>query len=168
MLEMQAVIGRIQLRRMAEWTRLRQANAATLAQALMPFASADGPVRLPQWACAGSPSCVREGGSNPSCVHAQYKFYAYVRPEHLASGWSRDKVIDAINEQGVPCYQGSCSEVYLEKAFDSSGWRPQDRLPVAKALGETTLMFLVHPTLTGDDMTRSVQAITGVLKAARR
>jgi dTDP-4-amino-4,6-dideoxygalactose transaminase len=171
MLEMQAVIGRIQLWRMAEWTRQRQANAATLTQALMPFASADGPVRLPQWACAGcsgSPSCARERGSSPACVHAQYKFYAYVRPDNLASGWSRDRIIDAINAQGVPCYQGSCSEVYLEKAFDGTGWQPQDRLPVAKVLGQTTLMFLVHPTLTGDDMNRSVQAITSVLKAARR
>ena len=91
-----------------------------------------------------------------------------MRPDNLASGWSRDRIIDAINAQGVPCYQGSCSEVYLEKAFDGTGWQPQDRLPVAKVLGQTTLMFLVHPTLTGDDMTRSVQAITSVLKAARR
>jgi dTDP-4-amino-4,6-dideoxygalactose transaminase len=73
-----------------------------------------------------------------------------------------------INAQGVPCYQGSCSEVYLEKAFDGTGWRPQDRFPVAKALGETTLMFLVHPTLTVDDMNRSVNAITSVLKEASR
>jgi dTDP-4-amino-4,6-dideoxygalactose transaminase len=171
MLEMQAVIGRIQLRRMADWTRQRQANAAILVQRLMPFASAEGPVRLPQWTCngcSGSPRCTREGGPSPACVHAQYKFYVYVRPEHLATGWSRDRIIDAINAQGVPCFQGSCSEVYLEKAFDGTGWRPQDRLPVAKALGQTTLMFLVHPTLTVDDMSRAVNAITSVLKAASR
>jgi len=171
MLEMQAVIGRIQLRRMADWTRQRQANTAFLTQALRSFASADGPVRLPHWACSGCsglPRCASEGGPSPSCVHAQYKFYTYVRPERLASGWSRDRIIDAINEQGVPCYQGSCSEVYLEKAFAGSGWRPKDRLPVAKALGETTLMFLVHPTLTSDDINRSVQAITSVLKEAKR
>lgn len=171
MLEMQAVIGRIQLRRMAEWTRQRQANAAMLAHALRPFASADGPVRLPEWACSGcsrSPRCNRDEGQSPYCVHSQYKFYAYVRPENLATGWCRDRIIEAINAQGVPCYQGSCSEVYLEKAFDGTGWRPKDRLPVAKALGETTLMFLVHPTLTADDMNRSVNAITSVLKEASR
>ena len=171
MLEMQAVIGRIQLRRMADWTRQRQENAIKLAQALRPFALADGPVRLPQWACAGcsgSPLCAPDAGQSVSCVHAQYKFYAYVRPENLAMGWSRDRIIEAINAEGVPCYQGSCSEVYLEKAFEGTGWRPQERLPIAKALGETTLMFLVHPTLTEDDMNRSVQAITSVLKAANR
>jgi dTDP-4-amino-4,6-dideoxygalactose transaminase len=171
MLEMQAVIGRIQLRRMADWTHHRQANAAILAQALRSFASADGPVRLPQWACSGCrglPRCAREGEPGPSCVHAQYKFYTYVRPERLTSGWSRDRIIDSINEQGVPCYQGSCSEVYLEKAFEGTVWRPKERLLVAKALGETTVMFLVHPTLTEGDMNRAVNAITSVLKEASR
>ncbi len=169
MLEMQAVIGRIQLRRMADWTAKRHAHANTLAAALRPFAGEGGVVRLPQFGCAscpGSPRCARD--DKGGCVHAQYKFYAYVRPESLALGWSRDRIIEAINAQGVPCYQGSCSEVYLEKAFDGTGWRPQDRLPVAKALGETSLMFLVHPTLTADDMNRSVNAITSVLKEASR
>jgi dTDP-4-amino-4,6-dideoxygalactose transaminase len=177
MLEMQAVIGRIQLRRMADWTGKRHANANTLAAALRPWAGEGGGVRLPQWGCAscpGSPRCARDDRSMSArddkggCVHAQYKFYAYVRPESLALGWSRERIIEAINAQGVPCYQGSCSEVYLEKAFDGTGWRPQDRLPVAKALGEATLMFLVHPTLTADDMNRSVSAITSVLKEASR
>jgi dTDP-4-amino-4,6-dideoxygalactose transaminase len=189
MLEMQAVIGRIQLRRMADWTGKRQAHANTLTAALRPFAEKGGVVRLPQWGCAtcpGSPRCARDDNSidarndersipvmaseaKPSiCVHAQYKFYAYIRQENLASGWSRDRIIEAINAQGVPCYQGSCSEVYLEKAFDGTGWRPKDRLPLAKALGETSLMFLVHPTLTADDMNRSVNAITSVLKVASR
>jgi dTDP-4-amino-4,6-dideoxygalactose transaminase len=169
MLEMQAVIGRIQLQRMSGWTVERHANANTLAAALRPFAGEGGVVRLPQFGCAscpGSPRCARD--DKGGCVHAQYKFYAYVRPENLALGWSRDRIIEAINAQGVPCYQGSCSEVYLEKAFDGTGWRPKDRLPVAKALGETSLMFLVHPTLTEADMNRSVNAINSVLKEASR
>jgi dTDP-4-amino-4,6-dideoxygalactose transaminase len=99
-------------------------------------------------------------------VHAQYKFYAYVRPEHLAAGWTRDRIIEAINAQGVPCYQGSCSEVYLEKAFDGTGWRPEQRLPVARQLGETSLMWLVHPTLTESDMDSAARAIHNVLTDA--
>jgi dTDP-4-amino-4,6-dideoxygalactose transaminase len=76
-----------------------------------------------------------------------YKCYAYVQPERLARAWSRDRIIEAINAEGVPCFQGSCSEVYLEKAFDGTGWRPAERLPVARELGETSILFLVHPTL---------------------
>lgn len=163
MLEMQAAIGRIQLGRMPEWTRRRQANADALTSALQPFADVSGPVRLPQLACKG---CVQPCANG--CVHANYKFYAYVRPENLAPGWTRDHIVEAINAEGVPCYQGSCSEVYLEKAFDGTPWRPCERLPVAKALGETSLMFLVHPTLTQAEIEKTVAVIQKVMEAAKR
>ena len=162
MLEMQAVIGRIQLRRIAQWTRQRQAHAALLASALAPVSGEDGALRLPQFGC---PSCPGRCGVS-GCEHAQYKFYAYVRPENLAPGWSRDRIVQAINDAGVPCYQGSCSEVYLEKAFDGTGWRPQTRLPVARSLGETSLMWLVHPTLTADEMAKACAVSAQVLREA--
>lgn len=173
MLEMQAVIGRIQLRRIADWTVRRQANAAMLAAALQPFAGEVGPVFLPQLGCSGCGVGCGPAGTTPcatgtvGCVHAQYKFYAYVRPQNLAPGWSRDRIIEAINAQGVPCYQGSCSEVYLERAFDNAGWRPPHRLPVAQQLGENTIMLLVHPTLTQADMAKAVQALQKVLSEAQ-
>ena len=107
------------------------------------------------------------GVCNRGCVHAQYKFYAYVNPDNLAQGWSRDRIIETINARGVPCFQGSCSEVYLEKAFDGTGWRPEPRLPVAKVLGETSLMWLVHPTLTADEMAKAAAVSAGVLAQAQ-
>jgi dTDP-4-amino-4,6-dideoxygalactose transaminase len=174
MLEMQAAIGRIHLRRMAEWTPRRQANAAALEAALRPFAAVDGPVRLPQLGCSSGVTDACTKGCGPGgaqlctndCVHGQYKFYAYVRPENLAPGWTRDSIIDAINAAGVPCYQGSCSEVYLEKAFDGTGWRPIRPLPVAHELGETSLMFLVHPTLKADEVEKTCEVIVQVLRDA--
>ena len=75
-------------------------------------------------------------------------------------------MVEEINALGVPCYQGSCSEVYLEKAFDGTGWRPADRLPVARALGETSIMFLVHPTLTRAEMDKTCAVLEQVLKEA--
>ena len=164
MLEMQAVIGRIQLRRIAEWTRQRQANAARLSKTLLPFVGEGGAVRLPSFGCASCPGHCGAAG----CEHAQYKFYAYVRPENLNTGWSRDRVIEAINAEGVPCYQGSCSEVYLEKAFDDTGWRPSHRLPVARELGETSLMFLVHPTLTEAEISKTSIVIQQVMCQASK
>ena len=83
-------------------------------------------------------------------------------------GWTRDRVIEGINSRGVPCFQGSCSEVYLEKAFDRTGFRPKERLPVAKALGETSMMFLVHPTLTKEDIELACSVIEDVAKLAGR
>ncbi|MFC7407847.1 DegT/DnrJ/EryC1/StrS family aminotransferase [Hydrogenophaga atypica] len=169
MLEMQAAIGRIQLTRMPEWTRARHTNATLLIKALQPFATATGPIRLPLLRCtaAGCPSSAASTGCERGCVHAFYKLYAHVVPERLAAGWIRDRIVTAINAAGVPCYQGSCSEVYLEKAFDGTGWRPTQRLPVARSLGETSLMFLVHPSLTPAEMQKSASVITEVLCAAQ-
>jgi dTDP-4-amino-4,6-dideoxygalactose transaminase len=162
MLEMQAVIGRIQLKRMTEWTQKRQEHAGHLTKALAPFAGDNGAVRAPKFAC---PSC--SGSCQAAqCQHACYKFYAYVRSEHLRAGWDRDRIVHEINAAGVPCYQGSCSEVYLEKAFDGTGWRPTQRLPVAKALGETSVMFLVHPTLSESDIQKACAAIAQVFGEA--
>lgn len=137
MTEMQAVIGRIQLKRLPEWTAKRQAHAATLAQVLSEF------------------DFIRLQTIPEDIEHAQYKFYAFVRPERLPPNWNRDGIIEALNAQGIPCYQGSCSEVYLEKAFDNTDFRPTQRLSNAVELGETSLMFLVHPSIT-DEQIRTV------------
>lgn len=171
MLEAQAVIGRIQLQRMADWSAARQANARALTEALRPYSSPDGPIRLPEcggmWPDAGGTTAATKADvEDQGTAHAFYKFYAYARPENLALGWSRDRIVQAVSALGVPCYQGSCSEVYLEKAFDNEGWRPADRLPVAKELGETSLMLLVHPTLAAEHMQHATEVLGQVLTQA--
>ncbi|MEZ2295906.1 DegT/DnrJ/EryC1/StrS family aminotransferase [Variovorax sp. RCC_210] len=152
MLEMQAVIGRIQLQRMAEWTAVRTRYAEALWSAARPHAA----VRVPEFS----------SHTGLDSVHAHYKCYVYAQPERLAQGWTRDRIAEAIQANGVPCYQGSCSEVYLERAFDGTGWRPSEPLPVAHALGETSLMFLVHPTLTLAEVDKSCTVIAQVLAEA--
>jgi dTDP-4-amino-4,6-dideoxygalactose transaminase len=150
MLETQAAIGRIQLQRMPVWTAQRQANASRIAAACREFAALRVPL-VP-----------------PDVQHACYKFYAFIEPEKLASGWSRDRIIDEIAARGVPCMQGTCSELYLEKAFDNTGYRPKNRLTVAKELGETSLMFLVHPTLSEDDIEKTCLVIREVMSMAEQ
>ncbi len=71
-----------------------------------------------------------------------------------------------INTLGVSCFSGSCSEVYLEKAFDNTNSRPTERLPNAKELGETSLMFLVHPTLIDEEINQTCEAIQQVMALA--
>jgi len=164
MIEMQAIIGLIQLGKMKEWTTKRQANAEIIINALSEFASEDGPIRFHKLHCENCPKIT----CDENCIHAYYKFYAYVQPQNLAPVWSRDKIVQEILARGVPCFQGSCSEVYLERAFDNTGLRPQNRLHIAKELGETSLMFLVHPTLTNKDMLRSFEAIQDVMRLARK
>lgn len=150
MLEMQAVIGRIQLKRMSDWTAARQSNTAAITEACSDF------------------SVVRTPSVPDHMEHACYKHYCFVEPSQLAEGWTRDRIIEEIVARGVPCYQGSCSEVYLEKAFDNTGWRPAASLPVAKELGETSLMFLVHPTLTEGEIAKTCDVVREVLGMAQK
>jgi dTDP-4-amino-4,6-dideoxygalactose transaminase len=148
MIEMQAAIGRIQLRRLPQWTARRAANAQRLAAACREHAVVRVPV-MPD-----------------DVAHANYRFYVFVRPALLAPGWTRDRIVDAIVTRGVPCFQGSCAEVYLEKAFDGTGWRPREPLPVAHELGETSLALLVHPTLTVAEIDRACSVLREVLSLA--
>ncbi len=148
MMEMQAVIGRIQLRRMSDWHATRLANCDRI------------------WAAANALEGLRIPEVPQGITHAGYKCYVFVEPAELAEGWSRDRILDEISARGVPCFSGSCSEVYLEKAFDGTGWRPVERLPIARELGETSLMFLVHPTLTAAEIEQTCAVLAEVMTAA--
>ncbi|MBI5720043.1 MAG: DegT/DnrJ/EryC1/StrS aminotransferase family protein [Burkholderiales bacterium] len=150
MLEVQAAIGRIQLRRLAAWSARRRVIAAHIADTCRRFDA----LRVPQ-----VPAHIE---------HACYRQYAYVRPERLKSGWSRDRIVEAVLAERVPLYHGSCSEIYLERAFDGTGARPAERLRNARALGETSLMFLVHPTLTEAEVERTCAAVEKVMSQASR
>ena len=155
MMEMQAVIGRIQLKKMAEWTKIRTQNAKILRDALTQFAGEQQFLRIPDIEFHQ----VMGGDS----VHAYYKYYVYVRPENLPENINRDSILNALNEKKIPCFSGSCSEIYLEKAFDNHPSRPNARLTVAKELGETSLMFLIHPTLTTNEMQTIANTTVDVL-----
>ncbi|WP_273804038.1 DegT/DnrJ/EryC1/StrS family aminotransferase [Providencia rettgeri] len=150
MTEIQAVLGRIQLKRMDKWTKQRQENCQSIDNAIKDLAIAR---------CVIVPDYI---------THASYKHYVFINPEHLKAGWSRDRIVETIVSEGVPAYQGSCSEIYLEKAFDNTPWRPSTRLPNAVQLGETSLMFLVHPTLTSDEINKTVDVIRKTLIAASK
>lgn len=146
--EMQSAIGRWQLSQMPDWAAQRRANAARIL---------DCAHNLPGLRAPRAPSHIE---------HAQYKCYVFVQPQTLKSGWNRDRIMASMIERGVPCYSGSCSEIYLEKAFDNTGLRPEKRLPNAKKLAEDSLMLLVHPTLTALEIDKTCSVLTDVMTEA--
>ncbi|MCO7223782.1 DegT/DnrJ/EryC1/StrS aminotransferase family protein [Pleionea sp. CnH1-48] len=150
MTEMQGAIGRIQLSRMEQWTTKRQNNAAKLDNVLKDF------------------SCIRTVEVGQAFEHAEYKHYFFVNTSLLADGWTRDRIVEEVVSRGVPCFQGSCSEVYLEKAFDGTSFRPKSRLRNAQVLGETSIMMLVHPTLTDEEINLCANVLRDVLLLAQK
>jgi len=148
MTDMQAAIGRVQLKKLTRWVEIRRSNAAVLI---------DRFTKLEALRLAIPP---------PESFHSYYKFYVFVRPERLKAGWDRDRVMHRIVGEGIPCFSGSCSEIYLEKAFAQSELQQQERLTVAKELGETSLMFLVHPGLSREDMATVADVVEKVIGEA--
>jgi dTDP-4-amino-4,6-dideoxygalactose transaminase len=145
--EFQSALGRVLLRKLRRMVEVRRRNAAILTRGFMQHEA----LRVPQ---------------PPSHIgHSYYKYYAFVRPEKLGQGWTRDRILSAVAAEGIPCFSGSCSEIYLEKAF-APELRSPARLAAAQELGETSLMFLVHPTLSECDMHDTCRAVAKVLYAA--
>lgn len=147
MAEMQSALGRLMLPKIAERIRRRRHNAAILDDAF---------AQIPSLRVARPPAHTSS---------AYYRYYVYLRPEKLARDWTRDRVQAAIEAEGIPCFSGSCSEIYLEKAFPPE-LRPPERLPIGRELGDTSLAFLVHPTLTDEDMRDTTAAVEKVMQHA--
>lgn len=150
MTEMQAAIGRLQLAKLPQWLAARRRNAAALDA---------GFALIPGLRITRPPSGME---------HAYYKYYAFVDSAALAPGWDATRIIEAINAEGVPCFAGSCAEIYRERAFTERGWAPASRLPAARLLGETSLMFLVHPTLSETEIADTTTAVAKVMRKAVR
>jgi dTDP-4-amino-4,6-dideoxygalactose transaminase len=150
MLEVQAAIGLRQLAKLPTWSARRRAHAERLEAAFRELPALRVP-RVPE-----------------HLHHAYYRLYAYLRPTVLWTDWDRQRLVDEVNAAGVPCFSGSCSEIYLERAFVDAGLGPRERLPVARELGETALAFLVHPTLDDDAIDRTIEVVSAVVRRASR
>jgi dTDP-4-amino-4,6-dideoxygalactose transaminase len=143
--EMQSAIGLKQLEKLDGWIKTRRHYAAQLSALFKALPAFD--------------VCIPAN----DIYHACYKYYVFINEKHLDEAWSRDKIMQAINDKGVACFSGSCSEIYLEKCFGAEGLMQEKRLPNAKKLAETSLMFLVHPTITEEEMQENLKLIKEVV-----
>jgi len=149
MTEIQSSIGRSQLKKLDSWNKKRNRNALILKSA-----------------CNRYPKLLRTPVCEEHSKHAYYKFYTYINLEGMKKKWTRSRIINEISKLGVSCFEGSCPEIYLESAFKNTNFKPKRRLPNAKELGETSLMFLCHPTLTVEDMKQMGNVVNKVLQKA--
>lgn len=148
MTEIQGAVGRLQLQKLQGWIEKRRAMAMTLGKEL---SKVKGLVTH---------------APGEGVYHAYYKYYVMVDRSSLREGWGRDQIMAAINAEGIPCFSGSCSEIYLEQAFKKAQLGPRTRFANAQKLGEESLMFLVHPTLESDYVNDVVRAVIKVMDVA--
>lgn len=146
--EVQAAIGRIQLRHLPEWIAIRRRRADILRAGLEGIPG----VRIPQPAT--------------DTYHSYYKFYAFIDRARLQPGWTRDRIASEIMARGPFCGCGSCGEIYKELAFANAGLGPDQPLPIAHELHESSLMFQVHPTLSDRDVALTAEIARDVLTTA--
>jgi len=146
--EMQSAIGRLQLAKLPDWNKQRKFNAEYLNDRLQAVPGIL--IHIP----------------GKHIDHGWYKYYAFIDTESLKPGWTRDRIIASINEEGIPCITGSCSEIYLEESFQQAAYVPEKRLANAKKLAETSMMFQIHPTLSEVELRQMVEAVTRVMTAA--
>jgi dTDP-4-amino-4,6-dideoxygalactose transaminase len=190
MTEIQAAIGRIQLKKLEGWTEVRNHNARLIFDALREYSGINGPIYTPSLEYEGCTECNCKnppdrpvsnqtrgglaGASHPDstpvianiwtgCRHAYYKLYLYLRPCNIRPEWTRNRIIQELNLRGVPCYTGSCPEIYLEDAFRRYDCQPKERLKGAMCLGETSMMFLVHPTLKASEIGKTAFELVSLL-----
>jgi dTDP-4-amino-4,6-dideoxygalactose transaminase len=150
MTEIQSAIGRVLLRKLPEWNERRRHFAHLMNASFS---------EIPALRVTIPPDEVH---------HTYYKYYVFVRPELLKDGWDRDRIMVEVSKLGIPCFSGSCSEIYLEKVFERCALQPFERLPIAKELGDTSLMFLVHPTLEEENIQDTILVVQHVLKQASK
>lgn len=148
MTEMQAAIGRRQLKKLPAWVAQRQRNAQVLEAGLEEVM---GLQVLPVPGHVG---------------HARYRYYVALLTQQLAPGWNQTRIIEAVQAEGVPCASGSCAEIYREKAFSDAGLSPRAPLPGAASLGGTSLCFLTHPTLDAQATRDTCAAVAKVMRVA--
>ncbi len=156
MTEIQAAIGRVLLRKLDRWVKQRHEYADLLNEA---FSTVPG---------------LRTTIPPDYIYHSYYKYYVFVEPEALKAGWGSTEILDALGEKGISCNSGICPEIYLESAFSKyphrlmASGRQVDTLPNARLLGDTSMMFQVHPTLTRENIDYVIDQVKAVMATAVR
>jgi len=139
----QAALGLVQLQKLDEWNRVRARNAETWRERLDQVDGLHAPVPGKRFR------------------HAFYKFYFYLEADEREAGRLRAEILRRAGAEGLRLFSGSCSEMYLEKAFADL---PRPDCPVARRMGQTSLMVEVHPTLRPDLLERRADRLSAIAR----
>jgi dTDP-4-amino-4,6-dideoxygalactose transaminase len=140
MTEMQAAIGRLQLKTLDNQLKIRNRIANIYLSELKDYYKKYNLLQKPDFKCQTCPFKKNEKKCN-KCLHAFYRLNLFINKNKI----KQIKLIEQLNKNKINCSVGSCPEIYREKIFKKLKFYPKQRLPNAKLLGESSIMFPIDP-----------------------
>ena len=140
MTEMQAVIGREQLKSLGKQIKKRNLIASLYLNELKDYYLKYDILKKPNFKCQTCPLKQNLKKCN-KCIHAFYRLNLFIDKNKI----KQNQLIQQLHKNKINCGVGSCPEIYREKIFKKLKLYPKKRLPNAKLLGETSIMFPINP-----------------------
>ena len=140
MTEMQAAIGRQQLKSLDEQIKKRNLIADLYFKGLKDYYLKYDILKKPDLKIQNY-SSKQDTIYNRQHIHAFYRLNLFINKNKI----KQNKLIQQLQKNKIDCGVGSCPEIYREKIFRKLKLYPKKRLLNAKLLGETSIMFPINP-----------------------
>ena len=158
MTEMQAAIGRVQLRSLDKLVKKRNSIANLYLNELKNYYQKYEILKKPDFRCETCPLKKNAKKCN-KCTHSFYRLNLFINKKKI----NQIKLIEQFNKNKIECGVGSCPEIYQEKIFKKLKLYPRKRLQNAKLLGETSIMFPINPNKSLTKIKAEINSIKKVL-----
>ena len=158
MTEMQAAIGRTQLKNLDNQLKIRNAIANLYLNDLKDYYQKYHLLQKPDFKCQTCPFKQNEKKCN-KCLHAFYRLNLFTNKNKI----KQIKLIEQFNKNKINCSVGSCPEIYREKIFKKLKLYLKQRLPNAKLLGESSIMFPIDPGRSKVKVKTEINSIKKIL-----
>ncbi len=154
MTEMQATIGRVQLKSLDQQIKKRNLIANLYLNGLKDYYLKYDILKKPDFKYQTHPI-----KKNNQSIHAFYRLNLYINKNKI----KQTKLIQQLNKNKINCGVGSCPEIYREKIFKKLKFYPKKRLINAKLLGETSIAFPIDPYKAFTKIKSEINSIKRIL-----
>ena len=158
MTEMQAAIGRAQLKSLDNQIKKRNFIANLYLNELKNFYQNDI-IKKIDFKCETCPlkSSIKKCDK---CRHSFYRLNLFVNKNKV----NQIKLIEEFNKNMIECGVGSCPEIYKEKIFKKIKFYSKIKLANAKLLGNSSIMFPITPHKSLYSINKEIKKIKIILK----
>ena len=158
MTEIQAVIGREQLKSLDEQIKKRNLIANLYLRGLKDYYSKYDILKKPDFKFQ-SYTLKKNLKKCNQYMHAFYRLNFFINNNKI----KQNKLIQQLNKQKIDCGVGACPEIYREKIFKKLKIKNK-KLKNAKLLGDTSITFPINPNRNLDKIREEISIVKNLLK----